>query len=568
MTSVLQDARYGLRMLRRNPGVSLTAVFTLALGIGASTTIFSVVNGELFRPLPFNAADRLLILAEQSVKNSSWRQDPVLSTALSWKREARSFEQMEFAVDYSETTNLILGNETERVDLQWVSPGLPDMLGIKPALGRGFSLQEQRKNGHYENVLIGHGLWKRQWGGDPNVLGKRLETTEGTFTIVGVMPPNAWVFPWAKDAGVWIALDPNSTTFRGDMRWLAVVARLKPGASIQRAQAEMQVFGRQLAKAHPETNRDWTANAFPLREFWIGGDSSSLYLLMGAVGFVLLIACANVANLLLARARARTTEMAVRASIGGTRARIVRQLLTESVTLALIGGGLGFALSFWGVRLWLTLIPGWFPLLSDPIVVGKNVLAFTLSLAMLTGILFGIAPAIQISGLDLNRSLKEGGGRTGGSSRQLGGSLLVVGELALTLVLLAGTGLMVNSFIRLLKVDLGFNPAHLLVAPMELAGTKYVEMLPADLHRVTPAADDFFQRMLERLQTVPGVIAVTLESAARGCPFHIAGRPDDGSEPPRAVLEEVDAGYFRTLQIPLMQGRSLTGKDDELSPWW
>ncbi len=191
---LLQDLRYGLRMLAKSPGFTALAVITLALGIGASTTIFSVVNGELFRPLPFKFPDRLVILAEQNVMNTSWRQDPVLSTALSWKKQARSFEQMEFAVGYSETANLILGNEAERVDVQYVSPGLPDMLGIKPALGRGFSAQDHRKNEHYENVLIGHGLWQRHWGGDPNVLGKRLETSAGTFTIIGVMPSNAWYF--------------------------------------------------------------------------------------------------------------------------------------------------------------------------------------------------------------------------------------------------------------------------------------------------------------------------------------------------------------------------------------
>lgn len=567
MTSIFQDARYGFRILSRNPRVSLTAVFTLALGIGASTTIFSVVNGELFRPLPFKAEDRLVILAEQSVKNSSWQQDPVLSTALLWKKQTTSFEQMEFAVDRIETDNLLFANEAERVDVQLVSPALPDLLGLKPVLGRGFSTQGQQKDGHYEGVLIGHGLWRRHWGGDPNVIGKRLETSEGTFTIIGVMPPNAWVLPWVKDAGLWIALDPNSTTFRPDMRWFAVLARLSSGTSIQRAQAEMQVLGRQLAKAHPETNRDWTANAFPLREFWIGDDQSSLYLLMGAVGFVLLIACANVANLLLARARSRTTEMAVRASIGGTRGRIVRQLLTESVTLALIGGALGLALSFWGVKLWSALIPGWFTLLSEPIIVDRNVLAFTLGLAMLTGILFGIAPAVQISGLDLSRSLKEGGVQGGGDSRQIGGRLLVVGEVALTLVLLSGAGLTVNSFIRLKQVDLGFNPAHLLRVNIELAGTKYMEVLPNDLHRVTPAVDGFFQQTLERLRMLPGVTSVALDGMMRGCPFRIAGHADQGAEPPSALLEEVDDGYFRTLEIPLKQGRGLTRQDDELSPW-
>ena len=244
----------------------------------------------------------------------------------------------------------------------------------------------------------------------------------GTFSVIGVMPPETWVYPWVRDPGVWIPRDLYAETDLA-ARWWGSIARLKPGTGVRQAQAEIRVMGQQLAQAHPESNKDWMATALPVRASWYGDEKSLLYILMGAVGFVLLIACANVANLLLARSNARTTEMAIRASIGGSRARIVRQLLTESVLVALIGGALGFGLSYFGLALMKSLVPDWFQLINH-VVIDGTVLGFTVGVSMLTGILFGLAPAIRVSGLDLNRALKEGGDRSGGS-RQLGGNLLV-----------------------------------------------------------------------------------------------------------------------------------------------
>jgi putative ABC transport system permease protein len=327
----------------------------------------------------------------------------------------------------------------------------------------------------------------------------------------------------------------------------------------------VKVFGLRLAQAHPETNKDWVSTVVPVREYWYGDDRRLLAMLMGAVSFVLLIACANVANLLLARSGARATEMAIRASIGGSRARLTRQLLTESIFLALIGSAVGLGFSYLGVALLIPLIPR--RVLSvGPVSIDETVLAFTLVLSMLTGILFGLAPAMRVSRIDLNRALKEGGDRSGGS-RQLGGNLLVVGEIALTLVLLAGAGLMINSFIRVSRVDLGFDPTHLLMADLELDGNTYRELMPDDMQRLRPATDAFWQEAVERLQRIPGVVSASFEGATRECPIRIAGRSEEGPEPASAVFVEAGDQYFATMRIPMIAGRPLGAMDDESAPW-
>jgi predicted permease len=570
LRSVISDCRYGFRMLRKSPGISLIAVLTLAVGIGANTTIFSVMNGVFFRPLPFRAAQRLVVLSEQNVRETNWTRNPAMATIFEWEKHARSFEQIELAVNNEETANLTLGNETERLKVQFVTAGLPTLLGVEPVIGRGFQVGEPTMSGAAAGVtaqiLISQAMWQRHWAADPGVLGKHLDLFDRTLTIVGVMPTNAWVYPWLRNIDVWMAVDPASSPkeFLPELRWLGVLARLKPDVSPQQARAEMRVFAQQLADTHPE-NRDWTADALPPQEVWFGGQRRSFYLLLGAVGFVLLIACANVANLLLARAGARTSEMAIRASMGCTRVRILRQLLTESVLLALIGGALGLALSYWGVQLFIAVLPD-LGSLADKIVMDARVLTFTFALATVTGILFGAFPAIHISTSDLNRFLKEGGDRSGGGVRNLGGNLLVVGEIALTLILLAGAGLMVNSFVRLQEVDFGYNPTHLLTASVELDGEKYKQFVEGDIQRTTPAADDFFQQTLGRLQNTPGVASAALEGALGQCLVRIAGR-SDGDDKPTINFAEIDSSFLSTMQIHLSAGRNLTANDDERSPW-
>ncbi len=561
MTSLLQDVRYGTRMLARTPGMSAVAVLTLALGISVNTTIFSLVNAVLLRPLRFREPDRLVLLTEQNAKEHGWQRNLALATSLDWRKHAQSFAQIEFGVTYSEQANLIGGSEAQRIDTQFVSPGLPGMMGLKPMIGRDFSAQDEVGS----NVIISHSLWQRLWSGDPTVVGKHLETSLGTYTVIGVMPPDTWIVPWARDPAMWIPLDPTGPDQRPDTRWWGCFARLKPGISVKQARAEMRVFGMRLAQAHPETNKDWESTIVPVREYWYGDDRRLLAMLMGAVGFVLLIACANVANLLLARSDARATEMAIRASIGGSRARLIRQLLTESVFLALIGGALGLGLSYIGVALLMSLMPGW-GLSVGHVSIDETVLGFTLVLSMLTGILFGLAPAARVSRIDLNRALKEGGDRSGGS-RQLGGNLLVVGEMALTLVLLAGAGLMINSFIRVSRVDIGFDRSHLLVAYVELDGNTYRELMPDNMQRLKPAADAFWQQAVERLEKIPGVVSASFEGATRQCPIRIAGRSEEGREPASAVFVEAGDKYFATMRIPMLAGRSLGAMDDERAPW-
>jgi predicted permease len=565
MQTLLQDVRFGLRMLAKNPGFTAVIVLTLALGIGANTTIFSVLHGVLSRPLPFKDADRLVVLTERNVHNRQ-QQNPAMSTALEWQHQTKSFVQVEMAVNNVEEGTATFGNESRRLKFQFVTPSLPDMLGIKPILGRGFEASDPTR-ADYSPVIISYGLWQHQWGGDPQVLGKHVGMINSSYTIIGVMPPDTWVYPWARDASFWVAVDPTSDPreYPADLRWLAVLARLKAGVSLQQAQAEMNVFGQQLAQAHPQTNRDWTAEAMPLRESWFGDEKKAFFLVMGAVGFVLLIACANVANLLLARAGARTTEMAIRASLGGSRVRLVRQLLTESVILALIGSIMGLSLSVAGVRLFVRLAPNlpW----ADHIVIDVTVLGFTLALAIFTGILFGAAPAIRISVSNLNQSLKEGGDRSGGHSHQWGGNLLVVGEVGLTLILLTGAGLMVNSFLRLQAVDVGFNGAHLLTARIELDGIKYREFLEGNTQRVSPMADDYFQEAIDRLKKLPGATSAAMEGEADRCLVQVSGRAVEDREQSIGYYLETDAGYLHTMQIPLLKGRGLAANDDERSPW-
>jgi len=356
MKGLFQDFRYGARMLARTPSISAVAILTLALGISVNTTIFSLINAVLLRPLRFHEPGRLVMLTEKNLKDDGDR-NPALGTSLDWRKHAQSFAQIEFGVTYNESANLIGGSEAQRIDTQFVSPGLLGMMGLKPLIGRGFSAQDAEGLG--SNTIISHSLWQQLWGGDPKVLGKRLETSLGTYTVIGVMPPNTRFVPWAQDPAMWIPLDPTGPDQRPDTRWWGCVARLKPGITVEQAQAEMRVFGKRLAQAHPETNKDWEPRVVGIREYWYGDSRRLLVMLMGAVGFVLLIACANVANLLLARSGARTTEMAIRASMGGSRGRLVRQLLTESVFLALIGGTLGLGLSYVGVPLLISLIPKW-----------------------------------------------------------------------------------------------------------------------------------------------------------------------------------------------------------------
>jgi putative ABC transport system permease protein len=357
---------------------------------------------------------------------------------------------------------------------------------------------------------------------------------------------------------MWTVLNLTNNRLTPDTRWLSALARLRPGAKLEQARAEMDVFMRQLEEQDPKVNRGWRMNVEDLREYYFGGWKDDVYILLGAVGFILLIACANVANLLLARAATREREIALRASLGAGRFRILRQLLTESILLALLGGALGMLLAVWGKKIFLALAD-WFPR-GEEIKVDAAVLGFTLGVSIFTGILFGLAPALKASRVNLNESLKAAGSRHAGQSRQIGRSLIVIAEIALALVLLIGAGLMINSLFRLKAVTLGYNPKNLLIGSIQLTDSKYRELLPDDKKRVTPQVDSFYQQVVQRLQNIPGVISAGVASSTMGpVQFKILGRPaPPAGEELQAAFFEADPGYFRAMQIPLLKGRNLT----------
>jgi len=565
MARLLADLRYGFRILFQNPGFAAVAVFSLALGIGANSTIFSVMNAVLFRPLPFQEPERLVMLWEVNLEQPSRERNPSIGTFLDWREQAESFEQMEMTVIYGHAETISGEGGAERVSSQHVTPSFFQLLGVKPELGRLFLSEDAPYDGG--NVIISHRLWQRRFGADPNIVGKKLPLGRQVRKIVGVMPPRFWIVPWRNDVDLWIALNLRSNQLTADSRWLSAVARLKGGVKLIQAQAEMDTVAAQLAEGHPDTNRGWGIKIYPIEEVFFQGAQQMLLLLLGAVGFVLLISCTNVANMLLARAIARQKEMAIRSSLGATRMNLFRQLLIESLLLALAGGALGLLFAVWGIQLFVALAPSWYTGLGE-ISIDARVLNFTLAVSLVAGILFGLMPAFQSSKPDLTESLKEGIRRSTGRSRHRIRSALVVAEVALALVLFVGAGLMINTFLRLQRVDPGFYAEDVLTMEITLAGTKYLEFIGNDMKRVTPRVDIFHRELLERVAALPGVESVSTSSPLRHYGLRIGDRPNqDPSQQPRVGYCEVSPGYFATMEIPLLRGRSLSERDLNGTPW-
>jgi len=385
-------------------------------------------------------------------------------------------------------------------------------------------------------IVLSHSFWQRHFGGDPEIVGKRIQVNGKSQTVLGVLTPGFQFFGWGDEVDLWQPIDfKNTNWINRRVQWLFAFGRLKPGVTIGQAQTEMEIIARQLEQAYPDTNKGRSIRLESLHQTLVGGHREVLYPLFGAVGFVLLIACTNIANLLLVRASTRHKEIAIRSSLGAGRFRLVRQMLTESVLLAVMGGGLGLLLATWGIRLFLSLTPAWFAQ-NYQIGLDARVLAFTLGLSLFTGIAFGLAPAWQASKTNPNDSLKEGGRASGGVSRHRTRSALVVSEVALALVLLISAGLMINTFLRLQRVDPGFNPEKLLTLEVFLSGTKYLETAPKreiDMSRITPEVDRYHQRVFERIRTLPGIqSAAFIDWLPMGrvetdptTPFTIAGRP-------------------------------------------
>jgi predicted permease len=550
---LIQDLRYGLRMLVRNPGFAVVAVIALALGIGANTAIFSVVNGVLLQPLPYHDPDRLVRVYETSPGFQTM--SVACPNYFDWRDQSRSFSGM--AGIRWEDYDVTGGGQPEHLNGKMVSADFFRVMGIRPVLGRDFDPRTDRL-GNAPVVLISGGLWSRRFGSNPGVLGSQLRMNGQSYTIVGVVPADFQIEGKADVYTVLEQWDSFLIRTREMHPGMFVVGRLKSGVSQGQAESEMMAIAARLAEAYPKSNAGHGVSIRPLTSTIVGDVRPTLLVLLGAVGFVLLIACANVANLLLARFAGRQKEIAIRAAIGAGRGRVVRQLLTESVVLALAGGVAGLAIARWGTRAMVAAVPGGLPRMEN-IAVDGWVLAFTLGVSLVTGIVFGLAPALQVSTTDLHGTLKEGGRGSSAGHKRLR-NLLVVSEVACALVLLAGAGLMLRTVWSLSHVNPGFDPDHVL--------TFSVGLSPDNMS----SNDRILQSMsetLDRLGSVPGVKSVATTSlmplggSDSEIPFYVHGRPRPTSQGDMswALLYVTSPGYLKTMGIPLLRGRFLGPRD-------
>jgi putative ABC transport system permease protein len=550
-----QDLRYGLRSLLKKPGFTLTAVIALALGIGANTAIFSVINGVLLRSLSYANPDRIVMLWERNVAGTQLQNVVSPGNFLDWQKQSTSFEHV--AAVAEQRVNLTGGNgEPEEIKVQFVSQPFFPALGVQPLIGRSFLPEEDRVGN--DLVVLSHQLWQNRFGADPAIIGKRATVSGRQRTVIGVMPPGFHFLDNQVKAWMPIALDPGINYREVTGRYLRVVARLKPGVAVQQAQGELTGIAKQLEQALPKYNTGWGVNVVPMHEQVVGEIRPILVVLFAAVAFVLLIACANVANLLLSRAASRQKELALRAALGAGRMRLVRQMLTESVLLALMGGVLGLLLAFWGIQFLIGFGPDNIPRLSE-VTLDLRVLGFTVGISLLTGVLFGLIPALQASRPDLNDALKEGSrGSTGGHGRTFR-NVFIVAEVSLALVLLIGAGLMIRSFMRLQSVETGFNPENVLTMRLQLPKKKYPEP-----HQIV----DFFKQAQDRIAALPGVQAVgaisylPLTGLASRDAFRIVGQPAPApGQEPGVEVRVITPSYFRAMGIPLLKGRLLDERD-------
>ena len=548
-----QGIRYGLRMLAKNPGFTALAMTTLALGIGANTAIFSVVNGVLLRPLPFAESERLLVVWNRGPEAAGGDRTPLaVADLLDWRAQSRSFDQIGAFQDT--TFNYTDGKSSERIQAARVTANFFPLLGTPARLGRTF-LPDEERAGTRRPTVLSDGFWHKYFAADPQAVGRTINLNGVAFTIIGVMSP-AVDFP-GKKVQLWTALELQPPTRRGPY-FLTGVARLKRGVGPEQARAETRMM-----KSSFE-GKNFNFNILPVNEFIVGEVRLALLAMLAAVTLVLLIAVVNVANLMLVRSAARAQEIAIRAALGASRARIVRQLLTESLLLALAGGLLGVLWAKWGVELLLSLAPEGIPRL-DHIGIDGRVLGWTVVVSLVTGVLFGLTPAWQGSRLRLNEALKEGGrSATESAVNRRGRDLLVVSELALAVMLLIGAGLLVKSFWRLQRVDSGVSTGRVLTIQLVLRGQRY-----ADAKQV----DAFYLRLLERIQALPGVRTVAVsnslppDSTEESDDFTIEGRLAVPNRiPPIAYMIRVSPDYFPTFGIPLRRGRYFSAADAHDAP--
>ncbi len=552
-----RDLVYGLRMLRKNPAFTAITVLTLALGIGANTAMFSVVDSILLRPLPYPRADRLVLVWEKPPKG---RQNSVsAANFLDWREQSHVFQNLVGASFGS--FNLSGKVQPERVDGMRTSWDIFNMLGVQPALGRGFSADEDRAGAPHVAV-ISHALWERRYGGDPQVVGRSIIVDGEPCTVIGVMPAD---FRFFFTPEMWMPLALDRAKATRDFHYMVPIARLKNGVSLAQAQSEMNAIARNIERTYPKSNKGWGVFVQSMQESAVEDERQAVLVLFGAVGFVLLIACVNVANLLLAKAAVRQSELAVRASLGAARGRLVAQLLTESVLLAVAGGSLGLLLAFWLVKTLHALIPAQMLAGFSEITLDFRVLAFALGLSVVTGVLFGLFPAWRVTSFNLHDILKEGGrGSRGTSGQARFRNVLVATEIALSLVLLVCAGLMIRSLLAMRNVNPGFRPDHVLTMRLAMAEGRY-----PGAARVR----QFYREVLDRVRAIPGVrsasisMSLPLQGTSFGMPFEIASHPQVPiSEAPGAPYELVSSDYFATMGISLAKGRLFTDRDGQGAP--
>ncbi len=560
MGTLIQDLKYGLRMLAKNPGFTAVAVLTLALGIGANTAIFSVVNGVLLNPLPYAQPGRLVALYS---KTAQFRRSSIsYPNFLDWVRDNRSFSAL--AAYRADDFSLTGAGEPERVPVEMTSASFFSILGVKPVIGRLFTARDDQV-GAAPVALLAGGFWKRKFGASPHVLGKSITLNDTDYTIVGVIPST---FYFSGDnfhrsdvftpIGQWS--DPTFRDRRTGMG-MDAVGRLKRGVTFAQAKADMDALGRHLAEAYPEADKGTGITLIPLKQNVVGSIRPYLLMLLGAVGFVLLIACVNVANLSLARSTGRAREFAVRIALGAGRGRVVRQLLTESVLLALAGGGMGWLVATWGLPAALRLLPEALPRVQE-VRLDTHVLLFTLAASVLAGILFGLAPAFKASGAGIGETLKEGGRGASGTHHRAQG-VFVAAEMALAVILLVSAGLMIRSLAELWSVDPGFDPHHSLVFRASFPPLKSPD-----------AARETWREIRDKLTAIPGVEAASMTFASMPTqgdselPFWLANQPKPSSESQMKVslFYLVQPDYLKAMKIPLESGRFLTSGDTERAP--
>ena len=565
--NTLQDVRYAFRMLLKRPGFTVIVVLTLALGIGANTTIFSAIDAVLLNPLPYKDPDRLMVVWEtnKQLGPEMWdRNEAAIGNFLDWRSRNQIFDQLGALFDTS--MNLTGAGEPQRIQICVVTTNFFQVLGVQPMLGRSF-VPESETPGSPFTAIISHELWQRQFGSDPNVINKSLTLNAHQVTVIGVMPPGFELqFPITRHVDMWVpfVIDVADPGYHDrSNNFLYTVGRLKQGVSQQQAQTEMNLIAGQLQQQYPESNAEKGVRVVPLHKQLVGNVESYLYMLFAAVGFLLLIACANVAGLLLARVTARHREVAIRIAVGASRWRLIRQLLTESVILSVLSGLLGLLLAYGGVKLLVSLTPSEVPRLHE---IGLHVPVFlwTLAISVVTGVLFGLAPAVQASRPDLNTALKESSGRNPGSFQGSGlRNLLVVSEVAVALLLLVGAGLMTKSFLRLQQVDPGFDATNVVSMNLALPTSKYREQKLLT----------FYDQLFERLKNLPGVKSVAainplpLGNSNVSTRFIVEGAPFVAlADRPFAGTRVVTPDYFQTMSIPQLKGRSFTEQDREKTP--